>query len=70
MDGKSWWTSKTLWANVAIIVMGVVSVLTSTAGADGGPLIPAEWNRYLLILAGAAGYVLRVLTDKPLLPLK
>jgi hypothetical protein len=53
MNSKAWYLSKTLWANVAMIVMAVID------NAYFGAMIPADIKVYLV---GAINLLLRFLT--------
>lgn len=69
MNPKSWYTSKTLWANILVGIIAVIGILGSTAGQDGAPLIPAEWMKYFLAASAVLNVFLRLLTSQPIVPI-
>ena len=60
MDAKSWWKSKTLWANAAVIGLGIADQLVA------GGLLPKEWIPAVLAMVGIVNVVLRTVTTAPL----
>jgi len=57
---KKWYQSKTLWTNVVILVIAVVSALTEFFVGFG-------WSTEVLVSVTAfANIVLRFLTEKPI----
>lgn len=57
MDSKPWYLSKTLWANVLLIVLAVLD------NAYFGALVPADVKVYIV---GAINLVLRFLSSQPI----
>lgn len=61
MDAKPWYTSKTVWANVIVVVVAILAYL----GAQPN-LLPAEFAPWVLAGVGVLNIVLRFLTGAPL----
>lgn len=57
MDGKDWWTSKTIWAN-AIALVGAIVIST---GFDAG-----SWAEISTVALAAVNVVLRLITKDPI----
>jgi len=52
---KKWWTSKTLWTNVAIVVAGVLTIISGEISTGA-----------TITFAGIINAVLRVMTENGL----
>jgi len=57
MDPKAWYLSKTLWANVLLLVLAVLD------NAYFGGLVPPDVKVYIV---GVVNLLLRFLTSQPL----
>ena len=57
MDGKDWWTSKTIWAN-AIALVGAIVIST---GFDAG-----SWAEISTVALAAVNVALRLITKDPI----
>jgi hypothetical protein len=55
LNTKPFWTSKTMWFNVAVIAMGILQFVQENSQAGSSA-----------ILIGIIGVFLRVITTKPL----
>jgi len=58
MNGKKWWSSRTIWVNVLTAV--------GTVGAQLADVLPAEWGAKLLAGLAIVNVVLRAITTKPI----
>ena len=59
-EAKPFWKSKTLWANLAVVLVGVADQFIA------GGLIPPEWTPTVLGFVGVVNVILRTVTTAPL----
>jgi hypothetical protein len=57
MESKKWYASKTMWANIGVVVAGVGTIFTGEASM--AEALPA-------IVLGAINIGLRIITGKPI----
>jgi len=57
MEGKHWYTSKTLWIAIITALIGVLVAL--------GVKIPLPENEVILIALGVIGFIIRLITKTP-----
>lgn len=62
-NGKEWSKSKTIWVNV---IVAAISVLSFTATSDEVLRLLPDAPKYLLFATGALNVVLRFMTNEPI----
>lgn len=60
MDPKPWYQSKTIWANVIVIVVAIGLYLQAQPG-----VIPDQYAVYFAAFLGSLNIILRFLSDQP-----
>lgn len=60
MTPKAFYLSKTFWVNLITTVIALLTILPEQ------PVIPPEWQPYILLAVGILNVVLRFLTNQPI----
>jgi len=61
MNAKPWYKSKTIWANVIVIVVAIGLYLQTQPG-----VIPDQYAVYFAAFLGVLNIILRFLSDQPI----
>ena len=54
-NSKPWYKSKTVWVNVIVMIVGVLTILQTSQ-----TLVPSTWLPYFALVVGILNVVLRV----------
>lgn len=64
MGDKKWWQSKTIWTNVALLVIEISNQAGRFLGLISSPELSATISQWLPVAAAIANIYLRTITRK------
>ena len=64
MTPKPWYTSRAIWANLALLVLAILVAVARGLGAD--VTLPPEWQPVVAGLVALVNLLLRLTTSQPI----